>query len=281
MRTARGPRLNQHEVVRYPPKRTGLSDLEFSSTRTQMAWTKPGVSWLAASDSWRRRSGSSLRRCRSSPLSSRTPPRINMTMDMLDVQHRVPPDSMVPARNMIPPLICIWDGDALPHAVFAPGNPIPTICTFIGCWTPWCVALLVVQHRVPPDSMVPAESMLVQIDVHLAAAEKSCTNVHTICHNDALPYAVFAPGNPIPAVCTFIGCWTPRCVTLWQELTRFHDVLDALDGVLFALRTLCSRGHRRARAISRKTGASESAKLYAWLHSGCEQERFLAEPAGP
>jgi hypothetical protein len=31
--------------------------------------------------------------------------------------------------------------------------------------------------------------------------------------------------------------------------------------------------------ISRKTGAS--AKLYAWLHFGCEQERFLAEPAGP
>jgi hypothetical protein len=94
---------------------------------------------------------------------------------------------------------------------------------------------LVVQHRVPPDSMVPAESMLVQIDVHLAAAEKSCTNMHTICHNDALPHAVFAPGNPIPAVCTFIGCWMPRCVALWQELTRFHDVLDALDGVLFAL----------------------------------------------
>ncbi|KAJ7326234.1 hypothetical protein DFH08DRAFT_1084833 [Mycena albidolilacea] len=153
------------------------------------------------------------------------------------VAHRVPPDSMVPARNMIPPLICICDGDALPHAVFAPGNPIPTICTFIGCWTPRCVALLVVQHRVPPDSMVPAESMLVQINVHLAA-EKSCTDMHTICHNNALPRAIFAPGNPIPAVCTFIGCWTPRCVGLWQELTRFHDVLDALDSVLFALRTL-------------------------------------------
>jgi hypothetical protein len=27
-------------------------------------------------------------------------------------------------------------------------------------------------------------------------------------------------------------------VALWQELTRFHDVLDALDGVLFAFRTL-------------------------------------------
>jgi hypothetical protein len=80
--------------------------------------------------------------------------------------------------------------------------------------------------------------MLTQIDVHLAAAEKSCTNVHTICHNDALPRAVLAPGNPIPAICTFIGCWTPRCVVFWQELTRFHDVLDALDGVLFALRTL-------------------------------------------
>jgi hypothetical protein len=69
--------------------------------------------------------------------------------------------------------------------------------------------------------------MLAQIDVHLAAAEKSCTNVHTICYNDA----VFAPENPIPAICTFIGCWTPRCVAL-------HDVLDALAGVLFALRTL-------------------------------------------
>jgi hypothetical protein len=41
-----------------------------------------------------------------------------------------------------------------------------------------------------------------------------------------------------PTICTFIGCWTPRCVALWQELPRFHDVLDPLDGVLFALRTL-------------------------------------------
>jgi hypothetical protein len=43
--------------------------------------------------------------------------------------------------------------------------------------------------------MVLAESMLAQIDVHLAAAEKSCTctNVYMICHNDALPRAVFAP----------------------------------------------------------------------------------------
>jgi hypothetical protein len=95
--------------------------------------------------------------------------------------------------------------------------------------------MLDVQHRVPPDSMVPAESMLAQIDVHLATAEKSCTNVHMICDGNALPRTVFSPGNPIPAIYTFIGCWTPRCVALWQELPRFHDVLDALDGVLFAL----------------------------------------------
>jgi hypothetical protein len=80
--------------------------------------------------------------------------------------------------------------------------------------------------------------MLAQIDVHLVAAEKSAANVQTICDGDALPRAVFAPGNPIPAICTFIGCWTPRCVTPWQEFTQFHAVLDALDGVLFALRTL-------------------------------------------
>ncbi|KAJ7326230.1 hypothetical protein DFH08DRAFT_1084831 [Mycena albidolilacea] len=108
-----------------------------------------------------------------------------------------------------PPLMCIrFATTTRSRAVFAPVNPIPAICTFIGCWTPRCVALLDVQHRVPPDSMVPAESMLAQIDVHLAAAEKSCTNVRTSCHNDALPRT---------------------------ELTRLHDVLDALDGVLALL----------------------------------------------
>jgi hypothetical protein len=43
-------------------------------------------------------------------------------------------------------------------------------------------------------------------DVNLAAAEKSAANVHTICDGDALPHAVFAPGNPIPTICTFIDC---------------------------------------------------------------------------
>ncbi|KAJ7793458.1 hypothetical protein B0H14DRAFT_3159623 [Mycena olivaceomarginata] len=79
---------------------------------------------------------------------------------------------------------------APPHAVFAPGNPIPTICTFTGCWT--------TSHRVPPRSMAPVESMLAQIDMHLAAAEKSAANVHTICRNNVLPRA---------------------CVALWQELS--------------------------------------------------------------
>jgi hypothetical protein len=37
-------------------------------------------------------------------------------------------------------------------------------------------------------------------------------------------------------------------VALWLELTRFHDVLDALGGVFFALRTL-RRFVRKARAI--------------------------------
>ncbi|KAJ7846103.1 hypothetical protein B0H14DRAFT_3454664 [Mycena olivaceomarginata] len=125
---------------------------------------------------------------------------------------------------------------------------------------------ITMQHRVPPASVAPAESMLAQIDVHLAAAEKSTANVHTICHNDTLPRAssraVFAPGNPISVICTFIGCWTPRCVALGQELTRFPDVLDALDGVLFALQMMLRpRGHRRARAVPREVGGS--ARRYA------------------
>ncbi|KAJ7121611.1 hypothetical protein C8R44DRAFT_920107 [Mycena epipterygia] len=86
-----------------------------------------------------------------------------------------------------------------------------------------------------------AERTLAIIDGHLAAAQKSCDAVHSLCQGSALPSAVYSQRNPIPAIYN-LNCmgwmWVPPRVLLWRELERFPDVLDAMDGVFFAAQTL-------------------------------------------